>query len=137
MAASPEDIATEIERRNKEITLKINELMGQQEKVQARLSALQAQRNAANKNKIAKLKAARTEASQVIGVLAHSRTELLDGLPIIATAAGELDVVAENLGKQARLIERSVERLKKVTAAVQSAEKTIVKIASLVKSVVI
>lgn len=137
MVATPEEIATDIERRNKEITVKINELMGQQEKVQARLSALQARRNSADRDKISELKAARTEASQTIGILARSRTELLDGLPIIATAAGELEVVAEELGKSARLIERSVERLKKVTSAIQSAEKTIVRIASLLKTVLI
>lgn len=137
MAASPEEIAAEIERRNKELTVKINELIGQQEKVQAKLSALQARRNSADKDKITELKTARKEASQTIGILARSRTELLDGLPIIATAAGELDVVAEELGKNARLIDRAVERLRKVTSTIQSAEKTIVKIASLLKTILI
>lgn len=135
MVATPEEVATDIERRNKEITIKINELMGQQEKVQAQLSALQAKRDTANKEKISELKTARKEASETIGVLARSRTELLDGLPIIATAAGELDVVAEELGRSAQLIERSIARLKKVTSAIESAETTIVRIAALLKRI--
>lgn len=137
MSQTPEELSAEIERRNKELTTKIDDLLKQQVKQQAEIGQLQRKKNPADKPRITELKKARDDATTMIGVLAATRTELLDGLPVVTDAAGELDVVAAELAKDAKLIERVANRLKKVTETIQKAEKMIVKIISFLKPVIL
>lgn len=135
MSKTPAELAADIERRNAELTTKIDDLLKQQVKLQAEISQLQRKKNQADRPRIAELKATRKDATTMIGVLAATRTELLDGLPIITDAAGELDVVAEELAKDAKLIKRAAQRLKKIAETIQKAEKLVVKIISILKPI--
>lgn len=135
------ELAASIERRNIETGTKINELLASQTASQHRITELQAElrdrADQAKQKRLAELKAARDEAGRLIGLLAKHRVELLDGLPIITTAAGELDVIAEQLSADASEIDRIASRLKKLTSTIKKAEDTIVKIISLLKPLVL
>lgn len=72
------------------------------------------------------------ETMRLVGALARQRTELLDGLPIIIDAQGRLRVVTDQLGKDARLVDRVKERLQKVTKTIATAEQLLVRVAALV-----
>lgn len=72
------------------------------------------------------------ETARIVGALARQRTELLDGLPVITDAQGRLCVVADQLVKDSRLVERTKERLVKVTQTIRTAEQLLVKVAALV-----
>ncbi|MBI1209899.1 MAG: hypothetical protein GC190_00410 [Alphaproteobacteria bacterium] len=72
------------------------------------------------------------ETSRVVGALARQRTELLDGLPTITDAQGRLCVVADQLVKDSRLVERVKERLQSVTKTIATAEQLLIKVAALV-----
>src|SRR5690242_8472990 len=72
------------------------------------------------------------ETARVVGALARERTELLDGLPVIVDAQGRLCVVAEQLVKDSRLVERVKERLQSVTRTIATAEQLLVRVAALV-----
>jgi chromosome segregation ATPase len=133
MSQTPEELCAEIERHNKDLTAKIDDLLTQQMKLQSEIGRLQRKKDSADKPRIEKLKKAREEATTMIGVLAKARTDLLDGLPIITDAAGELDVIAADLAADAKLIERAQKRIEKVTKTIQKGEKLIVKVISLLK----
>jgi hypothetical protein len=72
------------------------------------------------------------ETMRVVGALARQRTELLDGLPIITDAQGRLRVVADQLAKDTKLVDRVKERLQKVTKTIATAEQLLVKVAGLI-----
>jgi chaperonin cofactor prefoldin len=137
MSQTPEELCAEVERRNSELTTKIGDLLKQQGKLQAEIGRLQRKKDPADKPRITELKKARDDATSMIGVLAATRTDLLDGLPVVADAAGELDVIAAELAEDAKLIERVAKRLEKVTKVIQRAEKVIVKIISLLKPLLV
>jgi len=72
------------------------------------------------------------ETARVVGALARQRTELLDGLPTITDAQGRLCVVADQLVKDSRLVERVKDRLLKVTKTIATAEQLLTRVAALV-----
>lgn len=137
MSQNAAELAAEVERRNKELTSQIDELLEKQIRLQAEISKLQRERDPANATRLEELKSTRKDTGTMIGVLATNRTELLDGLPVITDAAGELDVIAEDLAKDAALIEDVAKRIKKVTKAIGRAEKLIVKAVSLLKPLIL
>ncbi|MDJ0611541.1 MAG: hypothetical protein QNJ67_21385 [Kiloniellales bacterium] len=135
------ELAAAIERRSAEAGAKIEELLRQQTTAQARVTQLQRELrdgdDQAKQTSLAELKEARDAAGRLIGLLARHRVELLDNLPTIVDAAGQLDVLANQLSEDAGEIERITKRLKKLTSTINKAEGVIVKIISLVKRVVV
>jgi uncharacterized phage infection (PIP) family protein YhgE len=137
MSDEANELAALIERRNKELGAKISELLSEQEKLQQRISQLLGDKSAAAKQRRIELRDARREAGEMIGLLATERTDLLDDLPVIVDAAGELDVQAKKLAKDAVLIEEVTERVLRAAKKIAQAEKLLVKIASLAKPLLI
>ena len=135
------ELAAAIERRCAETGAKIEELLEKQTAAQTRVTQLQRDlRDGPDQAKeavLAELKEARDSAGRLIGLLARHRVELLDNLPTIVDAAGQLDVLAEQLSEDAEEIDRITKRLKKLTSTINKAEGVIVKIISLVKRVVV
>jgi hypothetical protein len=138
MADKVQDLAAEIAFRSEQIRDQIDKLVDRQDDLQDDILTLQ-RRKRDGENIDAKqlkdLKTARNDAGQMVGILAIERTELLDDLPVIRTATGQIKVVAAQLANDANLIEDAKARVEKVTKALQKAEKLIVKIIGLIAQV--
>src|SRR5262249_10437326 len=102
--ATPADIAMETEHRAKDILFKVGELLRRGAELHARYSSIQAQD--VRSPDLPPLQTAMDDTNRLVGALGRLRTELLDGLPIILDARGQIDVVAEKLAKDASLVER-------------------------------
>jgi seryl-tRNA synthetase len=138
MAVDAASLAAEIERRNKQLTDEIGELLHSQSKIQQRISELLAKKAATTrKAEIRELRGVRDEANKTIGILAAERTDLLDGLPVVLDAAGVLDVQAKRLAKDAALIERAAAKVKRATEKIAKAERLIIKIGSMLKPLIL
>ncbi len=135
------ELAAAIERRNAEASAKIEDLLRQQTAAQIRVTQLQRElregADQAKEARLAELKEARDAASRLIGLLARHRVGLLDNLPTVVDAAGQLDVLAEQLSEDAGEIDRIAKRLKKLTSTINKAEDIIVKIISLLKPLIL
>ena len=127
--ASPADLAAEAEQRAKDILYKVGELLRRQSELHGRFSRRQQEDPRAPE--LAQMTEALEEMNRVVGALGRQRTELLDGLPIIMDARGQLDIVAEKLARDAKLVERVKDRLRRVTLTIASAERVLTRVAGL------
>ena len=126
---SPADLAAEAEQRAKDILYKVGELLRRQAELHGRFS--QRQQEDPRAPELASMTETLEEMNRVVGALGRQRTELLDGLPIIMDARGQLDIVAEKLARDAKLVERVKDRLRRVTLTIASAERVLTRVASL------
>ena len=126
---SPADLAAEAEQRAKDILYKVGELLRRQAELHGRFSHRQQEDPRAPE--LASMTETLEEMNRVVGALGRQRTELLDGLPIIMDARGQLDIVAEKLARDAKLVERVKDRLRRVTLTIASAERVLTRVASL------
>ncbi len=121
-------LAAQIVTRSRQITNTINELIAGQDDISDDILELQMRKGdgkAIDEALLKRLVEARKAAATEIGVLAMERTELLDDVPIIRLATGRIKVVTEKLDKDAELIKRTEEKLKRVTKAIENAEKVL------------
>lgn len=138
MADEIRDLAAEIALRSEQLRDQIGKLVDRQDDVQDDILTLQRRKRDGeriNTKQLKDLKKARNEAGRMVGVLAIERTELLDDLPAIRTATGQIKIAAAQLADDANLIEEAKARVEKVTKALQKAEKLIVKIIGLIAQV--
>ena len=138
MADKVQDLAAEIAFRSEQLRDQINKLVDRQDDLQDDILTLQRRKRAGesvNAKQLKDLKKARNDAGRMVGILAIERTELLDDLPVIRTATGQIKVVAADLANDANLIEDAKARVEKVTKVLQKAEKLIVKIIGLIAQV--
>ena len=126
---SPADLAAESEQKARRILDDIGGLQRKQAELHAQYSTIQ--ELDPRSPQLEGLSRVMDETARVVGALARQRTELLDGLPTIVDAQGRLCVIAEQLAKDAKLVERVKERLQKVTKTIATAEQLLVKVASL------
>ena len=126
---SPGELAADAERKATDILYKVGELLRRQADLHGRFSKLQ--QIDPKSGDLATLSDAMDECVRVIGALGRQRTELLDGMPIIADAKGQIDALTERLANDAKLIDRVKERLRKVTAAIATADKLLGRVATL------
>lgn len=132
------DLAAEIARCNDKLKEAIDKLMDQQEDIQEDILKLQTDKRngvAIKEKDLSALKAARKDASTEIGLLSFERTELFDDLPVIRMATGKIKIIVDELEKDANLIKRTEQKLRKVTKMLQKAEKLILKIIGLVHKI--
>lgn len=127
--AAPAEIAEETEQRAKDILYKVGELLRRQAELHGRFSRLQAQDP--RSPELASITETIEEMNRIVGALGRQRTELLDGLPIIFDARGQIDVIAEKLAKDAKMVERVKERLRRVTTTIATAERVLSRVATL------
>ena len=127
--SSPADLAAEAEQRAKDILYKVGELLRRQAEVHARFS--KSQQQDPRSPDLAPLSDIIEEINRIVGALGRQRTELLDGLPIILDARGQLDIVAEQLARDAKLVERVKDRLRRVTLTIATAERVLTRVATL------
>lgn len=135
MPENATELSAAISLRSEELKEEIKKLMDRQEDVQEDILELQRRKRSGqdiDETRLTQLKEVRKEASQMIGLLALERTELLDDLPVIRLATGKLKVVASELEEDAALIDQAAEKLKRATEALERAEKVLVKVISLV-----
>ncbi len=138
MADKIQDLAAEIAFRSEQLRDQINKLVDRQDDLQDDILTLQRRKRAGesvNAKQLKDLKKARNDAGRMVGILAIERTELLDDLPVIRTATGQIKVVAADLANDANLIKDAKARVEKVTKVLQKAEKLIVKIIGLIAQV--
>ena len=138
MADKVQDLAAEIAFRSEQLRDQLNKLIDRQDDLQDDILTLQRRKRAGesvNAKQLKDLKKARNDAGRMVGILAIERTELLDDLPVIRTATGQIKVVAADLANDANLIEDAKARVEKVTKVLQKAEKLIVKIIGLIAQV--
>ena len=134
MTEEVQDLAAEIAFQSEEIKKKVDTLIDRQEDLQDDILTLQMRKRdgeAIEKKLLDNLKKTQKEAANMVGVLAIERTELLDDLPIIRTATGNIKIVTAQLAADADLIEDAKARVEKVTKSLKKAEKLIVKIIGL------
>jgi hypothetical protein len=129
-AQSPAEIATTCEDTARRILDDIGNLQRKQAALHAQYSAIQ--EIEPHSPQLGGISRVIDETARVVGALARQRTELLDGLPIIVDAQGRLCVIAEQLVKDSRLVERVKERLQSVTRTIATAEQLLVRVAALV-----
>ena len=138
MADKVQDLAAEIAFRSEQLRDQIDKLIDRQDDLQDDILTLQRRKRAGesvNAKQLKDLKKARNDAGRMVGILAIERTELLDDLPVIRTATGQIKVIAADLANDANLIEDAKARVEKVTKVLQKAEKLIVKIIGLIAQV--
>lgn len=138
MTEEVQDLAAEIAFQSEEIKKKVDTLIDRQEDLQDDILTLQMRKRdgeAIEKKLLDNLKKTQKEAANMVGVLAIERTELLDDLPIIRTATGNIKIVTAQLAADADLIEDAKARVEKVTKSLKNAEKLIVKIIGLIAQV--
>ena len=124
------DLATETELTARRILDDIGGLQRKQAELHAHYS--QVQELDPRSPQLESISRLMDETMRLVGSLARQRTELLDGLPIIFDAQGKLCIVADQLAKDARLVDRVKERVQKVTKTLATVEQLLIKVAALV-----
>jgi hypothetical protein len=127
--STPIDLAADVEQRAKDILYKVGELWRRQAELHGRFSRRQAQDP--RSPELAPMSETIEEMNRIVGALGRQRTELLDGLPIIFDARGQIDVIAEKLARDAKLVERVKDRLRRVASSIATAERVLTRVASL------
>lgn len=138
MADNVEDLAAKIAFQSEQIRDQIDKLVDRQDDLQDDILTLQRRKREGediDAKLLKDLKKARNDAGRLVGTLAIERTELLDDLPVIRTATGQIKIVAADLANDAALIEDVKARVQKATKVLQKAEKLIVKIVGLIAKV--
>jgi len=125
------DIAASITLRDEQLKDTINSLMGRQDDIQEDILELQRRKRQGeefDEQLLLDLKAIRKESSNQISLLAMTRTELLDDLPVIRLATGKIKIITAELNDDAELIKRTAEKIENTAKMISKAENVLLKI---------
>jgi hypothetical protein len=126
---SPAELATETEVKARRMLDDIGGLQRKQAELHSHYSTIQ--ELDPKSPQLEAISRVMDETARFVGALARQRTELLDGVPTITDAQGRLKVIAEQLAKDAKLVDRVKERLQRVTKTIATAEQLLGKVAAL------